>query len=151
MIYNAFDSHYFIDSYDKLFNSQMNEFMMFSSIPIMFFILVSIFSFFNTFISINLSIEERKKFYSILSTLGMKLRHLKIMIVIEMSIISIFAAVLSIFIGLIISLVSISFSKGLTFELVPFPKFALALLAIIIIPIVQTCISTIFIKYKQIL
>ena len=151
MIYNAPDSRYFVDSYKKIFDSQMEVFMMFSNIPVTFFILVSVFSFFNIYISINLSIAERKKYYSILSTLGMKLKHLRKMIIIEMSIISVISAILSIFIGMFISLIAISASKGLTFAMASIPKFFLTLIAIIMVPIILTTISTRFIKYKQII
>lgn len=150
-IYNADNVLNDISTHNSLLKYEMNNFLLFTSIPTIFFILILIFSILNIFVSINLTIKERKHYYTILTILGMRLKHLKKMITIEISIVSIIASIGSLILGIITSLVVISFTKDLTFVWAPLPYLCIVMLAIIVVPIIQTIITIKFIKYKHII
>lgn len=150
-IYGTSEGEYFIDTYTKLFNQTMEKYLIFSSFPIYFFVIISIFAFFNVLISINLSISEQKNYYFILTLLGMKQRDLRKMIVLEISIISFISSIISIILGFVISLITIHFTKNLTFSWASFSEFIIVFLLVLLIPIIQSFISSLFIKYKNII
>lgn len=150
-IYNSVHVLNFISTHNSLLDYEMNNFVLFISIPTIFFILVLVFSVLNIFVSINLTIKERRHYYMILSTLGMRLKHLKQMILFEIFILSFIAAIGSLILGIITSLIVISLTSGLTFVWASWPYLILVMLAIIVIPVIQSIITMQFIKYKHII
>jgi ABC-type antimicrobial peptide transport system permease subunit len=150
-IYETPGVRYFISTFKSLLQREMDSFLLFKSIPTIFFILVAIFSILNIYVAISLTIKERKHFYKILTILGMKLRHLKKIILIEVSLISLIATVISFFMGLFISFIIVSSIDGLTFTWSPIGQLLIALMAMFFVPIVQTLLSIQTVKYKQII
>lgn len=140
----------YMDSQTSLFREQSNQFTVFQGISVTFFVMISLFISINIFISINLTIKERKRFYLILSVLGMRLSDLRNMIIREISIISTVSALISFILGIVLAYLVISFQPGLDFIWLNFMESSITFIAILIVPIVHASLVLRFIKYKDI-
>lgn len=148
-IYDDDFIHLYVDSYESLFNEALNSFLGIPNFAIIIFVLVGLFSFISIFVAINLTIQERKKYYAILSICGMNFKDLKKMILTEIFILSVITSILSYLISLLITIVILNITE-LNFVGVGFIK-VLGLIGIsILIPVIQTFIAIHFIKYKNI-
>lgn len=150
-VYEKPEIRYFVKTHQALLKTEMNQFMLFESIPTIFFIFVSIFSIINVIITINLAIREKRKYYTILTILGMKIRHLRLMLLIEVSIISLIAALGAFLLGFGTSIIVIAFSKELIFSWARPELLLIVILTLVFLPIIQTLISVQSIKYKHII
>lgn len=139
----------FLQTHDSLLQERMQTFLLIESIPVIIFILILLFSWINIFIAIQLTIKERRSFYAILSILGMNVKRLRQLIIQEFFYISLGSALISVILGILISIPVIVFTPGLSFQWVAWWKMLLVFISIVTVPVVQTMFSVQFIRYKH--
>lgn len=139
----------FLQTHDSLLQERMQTFLLIESIPVIIFILILLFSWINIFIAIQLTIKERRAFYAILSILGMNVKRLRQLITQEFFYISLGSALISVILGILISIPVIVFTPGLSFQWVAWWKMLLVFISIVTVPVVQTMFSVQFIRYKH--
>lgn len=139
----------FLQTHDSLLQERMQTFLLIESIPVIIFILILLFSWINIFIAIQLTIKERRAFYAILSILGMNVKRLRQLIIQEFFYISLGSALISVILGILISIPVIVFTPGLSFQWVAWWKMLLVFISIVTVPVVQTMFSVQFIRYKH--
>ncbi|GEM_PF-4347425 len=139
----------FLQTHESLLKERMETFLLIESIPVIIFILILLFSWINIFIAIQLTIKERRPFYAILSILGMNVKRLHKLIIIEFFYISIVSALISVVLGILIAIPVIAFTQGLSFQWVDWWKILLVFVAIVIVPVGQSMFSVRFIRYKH--
>lgn len=139
----------FLQTHDSLLKERMSTFILIESVPVIIFILILLFSWINIFIAIQLTIKERRSFYAILSILGMNVKRLRKLIIQEFFYISVLSALISVVLGIVISVPVIAFTQGLTFQLVDWWKMLLVFISIVVVPVGQTMLSVQFIRYKH--
>ncbi|HHX81037.1 MAG TPA: hypothetical protein GX692_08240 [Acholeplasmataceae bacterium] len=150
-VYNDPQVRFSLNTHASILRLEMQQFLLFESVPTIFFIFVTLFSIINIYITIKLAIRERRKFYTVLTFLGMKLRHLKLMLLLEVSFISVIAGFGALLLGIGISFITISLNKELVFAWTKPELLVIVLLTMVFLPIIQTLISVQSIKYKHII
>jgi ABC-type antimicrobial peptide transport system permease subunit len=148
-IYSDFTDDYVI-SYISELNQSLNEFSVVYQLPIIFFTLISIISFFNMNITIKLLIKDRKRIIKTLYIVGMKFTDLTKILLGEIALVSLISSVISILIGIIISVVIISFYSNLNVVIPRMDYILYLMISLIIIPIVQSFISILSMRQKSI-
>lgn len=139
----------FVISYEYELNQGLNEFSLLVNLPIAFFAIISIFSFLNMYITIQLVIKERRKLIRILYIVGMKKKQLWRILLLENSIISFVTAVISLLLGIFISAISISLIDGLQLSMPKLLYLILVVIILIIVPILQTMLSLMLMRKKS--
>src|SRR5690606_11310355 len=123
---------------------------MFQGISVTFFGLVAVFLSINIIISVHLTIKERNKLYTVFVVLGMKLSHLRKMILKEIAVLSIYSTIVSLVLGMVIYAITLSTNNEFEFTWVPIEQLLISLCVIYLIPVIETIIATRFIKYRSI-
>ena len=139
----------YVESYQSILINESSRYNVFQGLTAVFFILVTLFLSINMMVSVNLTLRERKKFYSILVVLGMKLNHLTLMIIKENAVISLFTTLISFILGLIIYSISLLTQPRMIFTMIPIDQLIIGLGLIYLIPVLQAFVVTRFIRYRS--
>ena len=140
----------YIESFTTILNKLSDGYSMFQGISVTFFSLVAVFLSINIIISVHLTIKERNKLYTVFVVLGMKLSHLRKMILKEIAVLSIYSTIVSLVLGMVIYGITLSTNNEFEFTWVPIEQLFISLCVIYLIPVIETIIATRFIKYRSI-
>jgi len=153
IISNIYDSpssfQFYVESYQTMYDARMNAAFIFDGFTIVLMVLVSLISVVNISTTLSFTIYERRHTNTIFMMLGLRISKLKGYLIIEMGLFGLVAGLLSIAIGLIISIVVTSLQSYLIFSVGDISKYLIVPLVTTIVPIIYTWIYMQFMSYKK--